>query len=257
MTTAAPGLTFTAETTEQGVTERAFEMTIEGERVPGILWLPEGASGTRPLLLLCHGGMQHKRVDTLLAKARAFVRHHRFACVSIDNPGHGERATEADLARIRSLQPGQPLPPIDPERLRELAGRVARAVGEWRTVLDAVQQVEGVGAGPVGWWGLSMGTAIGVPFVAGEPRVKAAVLGLAGVRDDAFEQRARAITVPVMVMCQWDDEVAPRESVLRLFDVLASKEKTLHANPGRHVQVPLYERQAWEEFFTRHLGTGS
>jgi dienelactone hydrolase len=245
---------FAAETTELGVTERAFEVTVEGERVPGILWLPEGARGPRPLLLLCHGGMQHKRVDTLLAKARAFVRHHGYACLSIDNPGHGERASEAELAQARALRGAGSLPPIDPERMRQLAARVSRAVGEWRAALDAAQQLPEVGAGPVGWWGLSMGTAIGVPFVAGEPRVRAAVLGLAGVRNEEFGRLARQITVPAMVMCQWDDEVAPRDSVLALFDALGSTEKTLHANPGRHVQVPLYERQAWEEFFTRHLG---
>jgi pimeloyl-ACP methyl ester carboxylesterase len=245
---------FTGETTEQGVTERAFALTVGGEHVPGILWLPQGASGPRPLLLLCHGGMQHKRVDTLLAKARAFVRHHGYACLSIDNPGHGERASEAELAQARALRGATSLPPIDPERMKQLAARVGRAVGEWRAALDAAQQLPEVGTGPVGWWGLSMGTAIGVPFVAGEPRVQAAVLGLAGVRSEEFGQLARSISIPVMVMCQWDDEIAPRDSVLALFDALGSKEKTLHANPGRHVQVPAYERQAWEEFFARHLG---
>lgn len=245
---------FTSETTEQGVTERSFDLFVEGERVPGILWVPEGARGPRPLLLLCHGGMQHKRVETLLAKARSFVRHHGYACLSIDNPGHGERASEAELAQARALRGASSLPPIDPERMKQLAARVARAVGEWRAALDAARKLPEVGEGPVGWWGLSMGTAIGVPFVAGEPRVRAAVLGLAGVRNEEFAALARKITVPVMVMCQWDDEVAPRDSVFALFEALGSQEKTLHANPGRHVQVPLYERQAWEEFFTRHLG---
>ncbi|GIV04325.1 MAG: hypothetical protein KatS3mg015_3155 [Fimbriimonadales bacterium] len=245
---------FTGETTEHGVTERAFELTVDGERVPGILWLPEDARGQRPLLLLCHGGMQHKRVDTLLAKARSFVRHHGYACLAIDNPGHGERASEAELAQARALRGAASLPPIDPERMKQLAARVSRAVVEWKAVLDAARQLPEVGEGPVGWWGLSMGTAIGVPFVAGEPRVRAAVLGLAGVRNEEFAALARRISIPVMVMCQWDDEVAPRESVFALFEALASPEKTLHANPGRHVQVPQYERQAWEEFFTRHLG---
>ena len=245
---------FTSETTEQGVTERGFDLHVEGERVPGILWLPEGATGPRPLLLLCHGGMQHKRVDTILAKARSFVRHLGYACISIDNPGHGERASEAELAQARALRGAASLPPIDPGRMKQLAARVARAVGEWKAVLDAAQALPEVGDGPVGWWGLSMGTAIGVPFVAGEPRVRAAVLGLAGVRNEEFGRLARQITVPAMVMCQWDDEVAPRDSVLALFDALGSSDKTLHANPGRHVQVPLYERQAWEEFFARHLG---
>jgi len=244
---------FISESTELGVTERAFEIEVEGERVPGILWLPEGARGPRPLLLPCHGGTQHKRIDTIVARARSFARHHGYASVAIDAPGHGERATAEDRERMRRRL-AEGIRSLGPEELRAMAARNAQAVREWKAVLDAVQQLPEVGEGPVGWWGLSMGTAIGVPFVAGEPRVRAAVLGLAGVRTDEYERLARQITVPVMVMCQWDDEVAPRDSVLKLFDVLGSKEKTLHANPGRHIEVPAYERAHWEEFFVRHLG---
>jgi hypothetical protein len=28
----------------------------------------------------------------------------------------------------------------------------------------------------------------------------------------------------------------------------------LHVNPGGHVQIPLFERDAFEAFFLRHLG---
>lgn len=245
---------FLSEHTERDVTERAFEFDCEGERVPGVLWHPERARGPRPLLLLCHGGMQHKRVETLVAKARSFVRHHGYACLSLDNPGHGERATEEDRQRARSIRAGAGLPPVDEDRMRRLATIAAQAVREWRTALDLAQELPEVGVGPVGWWGLSMGTAIGVPLIADEPRVRAAVLGLAGVRSEAVRQLARRIVVPVMVMCQWDDEVVPRASVFELFEALGSREKTLHANPGRHVEVPAFEREAWEAFFTRHLG---
>ncbi|HEX5266919.1 MAG TPA: hypothetical protein VFW24_09100 [Acidimicrobiales bacterium] len=31
-------------------------------------------------------------------------------------------------------------------------------------------------------------------------------------------------------------------------------EKTMHVNPGGHVQIPLFERDAYEAFFARHLG---
>jgi hypothetical protein len=52
---------------------------------------------------------------------------------------------------------------------------------------------------------------------------------------------------------QWDDEIAPRELALGLFDLFGSAEKTLHANPGRHAAVPPTERAAAERFFRRHL----
>jgi hypothetical protein len=48
----------------------------------------------------------------------------------------------------------------------------------------------------VGCWGVSLGCGLGVPFVAAEPRVKAAVLGLGGGFGAAADV-ARQITVPV------------------------------------------------------------
>jgi hypothetical protein len=44
-----------------------------------------------------------------------------------------------------------------------------------------------------------------------------------------------------------------REAALALWDAFGSKEKTMHINPGGHVQVPLFERKSSEEFFRRHL----
>jgi len=46
-------------------------------------------------------------------------------------------------------------------------------------VLDAVQELDHVGASPAGYWGMSMGCAPR-PFIAAEPRIRAAVLGLRG-----------------------------------------------------------------------------
>jgi fermentation-respiration switch protein FrsA (DUF1100 family) len=102
-----------------------------------------------------------------------------------------------------------------------------------------------------------MGTAIGLPFVASEPRVRAAVLGLAGLGNrpgsERFEQSARGLTIPVLLVLQWHDELVGRKSGLALFDAIGSTEKTLHVNPGGHVEIPLFERGAYEEFFLRHL----
>lgn len=68
-------------------------------------------------------------------------------------------------------------------------------------------------------------------------------------------QAARRITVPIEFAAQWDDELVPREDVLAPFAAFGSREKTLHANPGGHVQIPVFERSSWERFFSRHLGT--
>ena len=145
------------------------------------------------------------------------------------------------------------------EQFRAMAARNARAVPEWKATLDAVQALDCVGNGPVGYWGVSMGTAIGVPFVASEPRVYAAVLGLAGLwaGAEAFERAARSITIPLLFVLQWDDEVAPRDAGIALYDAFGSTEKSMHINPGPHVGIPPFERDAWEAFFVRHLGSGN
>jgi hypothetical protein len=83
------------------------------------------------------------------------------------------------------------------------------------------------------------------------------VFGLAGLRPNqtAFEDAAKAITIPVEFVFQWEDAVAPRENGIGLFNAFGSKDKTMHINPGAHVEIPNYEGASWERFFVRHLGT--
>jgi hypothetical protein len=52
---------------------------------------------------------------------------------------------------------------------------------------------------------------------------------------------------------KWDDEIMPRESGLALFDAIGSAEKTPHANPGGHIDVPTFEVDSSECFFARRL----
>jgi dienelactone hydrolase len=119
--------------------------------------------------------------------------------------------------------------------------------------LDALQELAEIGAdGPVGYFGISMGTAIGVPLVAVEPRITAAVFGLHW--PDVLAEKAKQITIPIEFDMQWDDERIPREAGLTLFDAFASKEKTLHANAGKHHELPRLEADSAVRFFARHLG---
>ncbi len=249
---------FTRERSEDGVTERLFDLTISGERVPAVIWAPENAAGPRPLVLMGHGGSQHKKIATLSARARQYAKRLGYAVAAIDAPGHGDRISREDAARLANdigtrIRERRPM---TADMLKAMAERTARAVPEWKAALDAVQALDFVGDGPVGYWGVSMGTAIGVPFVASEPRIRCAVFGLAGLRPGAtaFEEAAHAIKIPVEFVFQWDDEVAPRETGLALFDAFGSKEKTMHINPGGHMGIPNFEGANWQAFFVRHLG---
>jgi hypothetical protein len=66
----------------------------------------------------------------------------------------------------------------------------------------------------------------------------------------------RRATVLVEPLLQWDDELVARDSNLALFDAFASREKTLHANPGRHAGVPAFELESSDRLFIRHLVEG-
>jgi len=239
---------FTSQTSSGGVFEQLFTL---GE-IPGVLWTPAGATGTRPLILMGHGGGQHKKAPGVVARSRRLVTECGFAVAAVDVPGHGDRPKDEAYDRIATenkarVDAGAELAPLLAS-FHELVAR--QTVPEWRAVLDAVQELDLVGAGPVGYWGVSLGCGLGVPFVAGEPRVRAAVLGLGGA---ASAETAAQITVPVEFLVQWDDERVPRAQSLALFDAFASAEKTLHANPGKHGEIPAFELDSTLRFFARHL----
>jgi dienelactone hydrolase len=241
---------FTSETSSDGVLEQLFTL---GE-IPGVLWTPAGADGPRPLILMGHGGGQHKKAPGILAHARRFAAECGFAVAAVDVPGHGDRPVNAEFNRIATenqarVDAGAELAPLIAAFQALVAGQT---VPEWRAAVAAVQQLDYVGAGPVGYWGVSLGCGLGVPFVAAEPRVRAPVLHLGGALASAGP--AARITVPVQFLVQWDDERVPRAQSLALFDALASAEKTLHANPGQHGEVPAFELDSTLRFFARHLG---
>jgi pimeloyl-ACP methyl ester carboxylesterase len=234
---------------EEGVVERRFDLDVETRRVPGILWTPQGAEGPRPIVLIGHGATRHKRVDHILALARHLVSRHQFAVTAIDCPGHGERRSDANADEIQ----------IFADFLAEWtrAGTVDDMIAEWAATLEAVRSLDEVGDGPVGYWGLSMGTIYGLPFAATEPRIQVAVFGLMGLVGPTHERLAadaRRVNCPVLFIQQWDDQLLPRPDVLALFDALATVDKRLHAHPGDHAAVPAEEVEFSINFLVRHLG---
>ncbi|HEY3873444.1 MAG TPA: alpha/beta hydrolase [Actinocrinis sp.] len=263
-------VTFTAETSSDGVIERDFTV---GE-VTGALWSPAEGRHRAPLVLVGHGGGMHRKSPAVIGRAYRLVtgsgkpetaprkpgREHHFAAeggftvAAIDAPGHGGRPRTAQdeqeiAALYRARRAGEPEAPII---VRYNADLAERAVPEWRATLDALQELPEIGAdGPVGYWGIGVGTAIGIPLVADEPRITAAVFGPHW--PDALAEPARRITVPVEFDLQWDDEHIPREAGLALFDAFASQEKTLHANAGKHRSLPRFEADSAVRFFIRHL----
>ena len=68
-----------------------------------------------------------------------------------------------------------------------------------------------------------------------------------------MEAAANSIMIPIQFVFQWEDAVAPRENGIALFNAFGSKEKTMHVNPGGHMDIPTFENNAWKAFYQRHL----
>src|SRR5437667_10964009 len=91
---------FTSQTSSDGVTEPLFTVTFAFGESPGVLWTPDGAAGTRPLVLMGHGGGQHKKAPGIVARARRFAAECGFAVAAVDAPGHGDRPRNEEHDRL-------------------------------------------------------------------------------------------------------------------------------------------------------------
>jgi dienelactone hydrolase len=181
--------------------------------------------------------------------ARRLVRHSGLAAAAIDGPVHGDRSHEGGSdTRAIFLRFAQAWSSDDTMTDEMVADYVA--------TLDALQSFDEIGPGPAGWWGLSMGTILGLPFVAAEPRITVAVLGCMGLTGPTRERIAAdapLVGCPVLFLAQWDDELFARDTAFALFDALGSKDKRLHASPGTHGAVPDEEFLASEQFLAKRL----
>ena len=217
--------------THSGVLERGFTLNVEGRTVPGVYWTPENGSTNR-LVLLGHGGTTHKKVE-YIAQLAALLVARGISAMAIDGPGHGDRQNAAAGADNN----------LDefPRMWRDGGGTDA-IVADWAAALDFIEAEDG--ERPTGWWGLSMGTMMGLPVTASDKRIKVALLGLmggGGVNGADLLRMAPEVSCPVRFLLQWDDQLIPLKEGLELFDRLGTKHKTLHANPGLHSAVPRFE----------------
>ncbi|MEV7046364.1 alpha/beta hydrolase [Amycolatopsis sp. NPDC051061] len=238
-------------TSEQRLDDDVLEREFTLGEVPGILWTPGSASAPAPLILLGHPGGLRKMYPRLAARARHSVAEG-YAAATIELPGCGDRprSAAADAARAdlrRALAAGEPVDEIVDRLVLPL---VDQAVPEWRAALDALLALPGIG-GPVGFAGGVI--AVGIRLAVVEPRIAAAVLFAGSFVPRSMFEEARQVTIPLLVLLQWDDEGNDRQLALDVFDAFGSQEKTLHANMGGHTGVPQFEGDAGNRFFDRHL----
>ena len=221
-----------------GAIEEEFTLSRGDRTIPGILWRSERPTG--PLVLIGHGGGASSHESYVVALGRHLVRDFGCSAVAIDGTVHGARREGRSQDSALVLMDFMQAWSSDPSMTNEM-------VADWRQVLDATQAHLGIEDQPVGYWGLSMGTILGLPLVAAEPRITAAVLGLCGAIGPTAERLAAdaaEVSCPIMFLMKWHDELFTRDSVLELFGRIASQDKHLHASPGAHSAV-------WPETFSQ------
>jgi len=228
-----------------------------GDRVVADAWL---AHEPGPVVIAGHGAESDRRAQYLTGAAKAWARKG-ISVVAADAPGHGSRAV-----------PSRPPPSMrDIHRIpfvRQAAGDVRSLVGAVTDRFDA--------HAPLGYLGFSMGTQYGVPAVADESRIRAAVFCIGGSTSialprlfpsadddvvhsvaeiDPVSRAAEIAPRPVLMVNAEDDEVFPREAALALYEALAEP-KEIAFFPGRHVEwgSPAQWYRRMEGFFREHLG---
>lgn len=201
----------------------------DGRRIPAVFWLAVGTA--KGVVLACHGGSGHKMSNAVLSITQACLPLG-LSVLAIDGPVHGERREDGDLSAATARQAFR-------EAWRAGVGKTDMG-RDMRAALDEFQALPGHAGLPVGYIGVSMGTAYGLPMLAAEARIRAAVIGLWGTTyaaSDHLADFARQVQCSVWFTQQWNDEFFDREGSFALFDAIASADKRLVAYPGPHREL--------------------
>ncbi|MHB8576296.1 MAG: alpha/beta hydrolase [Dehalococcoidia bacterium] len=248
---------------ESGVRIERFSFaSTHGHQVPAVLYRPIDARVRPPVLVIGHGAGSSKD-DPVMRGLFLHWAEQGFACVGIDAPFHGERTAQI----------------IDPTAIlmRPFSGLhfgVQTAVDTMRLV-DWVQTRSDLDAHRIGYAGFSMGTILGVQFVAVDPRVRAAVFALGGAgllhyfagmvpaeRRHDYDLVAEALDPmhyapliaprPVLMVNGSKDTVIPAPLGYALYNSLREPRRIIWYDGG-HGDIPHEQIHAMRAFFLEHL----
>ncbi len=220
-----------------------FTLPVEGEEVPGMLYLPAEADEPVPLVLIQHPATSSKD-DYFVAEPARMWAAHGWACGGIDAPFHGDRS-EYDPMRILG----------DREAMREAAARFKR---ELPAVVDALLERYPIDPSRLGYVGYSLGSMLGIPAVAEDGRFRAAAFclvgegGLVGPAEGPESVVPKLAKTAVRIVGKLQDELIPREATERLYAALPG-EKDIVWLPGGHFEIGPDVIRAAEQWMRRWL----
>jgi len=206
------------------------ELTIRRSSVniPVALWLPTEGNRPFPLVLVGHGGSGHKTSDLVLDTVEKLVEPLKIAVLAIDGPVHGARRGDSKNG-VAARQ-----------EFRDLwsrGGEIDAMIEDWKAALDEVCSRPEIDPKRIAWYGISMGTAYGLPLVAADVRIRAAVLGMWGTcrkPSERLEKDAVNVQIPVLFQTKSEDEIFTVEGQSALFNLLKSSNKRIVSYPGGH-----------------------
>ena len=223
-----------------------FRIEREGKRdITGALWLPADGEQRDALICCGHGGSGYRYQAPLPSMARKFNKEG-YPVLAIDGPDHGLRQSGPGgrMGLAMDLQRG----PVALDEMTE----------DWADAIDAVRARDDVNAPRLAYYGASMGSMYGIPFLATRSDVVVAALGLLGETEALpitthIKGLAEKVTCPLYYMVQLDDESFSSEGSVAMFQALGSANKRMHANPGLHAAIPIDEVGYLIQFMLDHL----
>ena len=234
----------------QGFETLEFRVHREGDRlVTGSLWIPVDSIRSNTLMAFGHGASGTRYQLPIPYLARKFAKEG-IVSLSMDGPVHGLR------------QKGEGGRPALSQEMRR-SNMIEDMIADWIEAVEVTESRMGFNAEKFGYFGLSMGSIFGIPYLAKRKSenkpVTVATLGLLGTTGAVsglakrLKSDASLISAPTLFFMQLEDELFPRDGYLELFDALASDDKRLHANPGLHPEVPAEEIDFCLSFVLDHL----
>ena len=218
--------------TEKNFTKYRIEFNgIEGDRVPGHLYLPKEIRGRVPAVLVQHGVGDKKHAKYIVECCRMLTARGIIA-LAIDAPERGERK-----------RPSKDGPAM--WNLPAVRKWFQQHCGDYSRALDYLATRPDVDARRLGYVGFSWGAITGVTFTAHDPRVRAmtsvvggGLLSLLGKKLDPVANVGRIAPRPLMFLNATKDQI-----VLRPFAT------ALHKAAGKDAIVKWYD--------TDHIFTGT
>ena len=207
--------------------EVQFSFEMDGEHVPGLMYLPTETEAPVPLVLIQHPGMGSKE-DYFVAEVGRMWARHGWACAGLDAPRHGDRRDYDPMSLFR-----------DKSQYPAITARFALEVS---AAIDLLAAEFPIDLARLGFVGYSLGSMLGVRAVAEDGRFKAAAFclvgegGLVGSVSGEDSAAAKLGKVAVRVVGKLQDELIPRAATEALYAAIPG-EKEIKWLPGGHYEI--------------------